>query len=49
MQMVASGLTTPTAMTFGPDGKIYVSNHGFSFQPGQGQVVRIDTNVNACS
>jgi hypothetical protein len=49
MQIVASGLSTPTAMTFGHDGKIYVSNHGFSFQPGQGQVVRIDTNVNACS
>jgi hypothetical protein len=49
MQIVASGLSTPTAMAFGHDGKIYVSNHGFSFQPGQGQVVRIDTNVNACS
>jgi hypothetical protein len=49
METVATGLSTPTAMAFGPDGNIYVSNHGFSFQPGQGQIVRVDTNVNACS
>lgn len=49
METVASGLTAATAMAFGPDGKIYVSNNGFNFQAGQGQVVRVDTNVNACS
>ena len=49
METVATGLTTATAMAFGPDGKIYVSNNGFNFQPGQGQIVRVDTNVNACS
>jgi len=49
METVASGLTVPTSMAFSPDGKIYVSNHGFSFQPGQGQIVRVDTNVNSCN
>lgn len=49
METVASGLTTATAMAFGPDGKIYVSNNGFNFQPGQGQIVRVDTNVNSCN
>jgi len=26
---IASGMTFPTAMTFGPDGALYVSNMGF--------------------
>jgi hypothetical protein len=39
---VASGLVFPTAMTFGPDGNLYVSNFGFGVPPGLGQVVRID-------
>ena len=39
---VASGLVFPTAMTFGPDGKLYVSNFGFGVPPvGLGQIVRI--------
>jgi hypothetical protein len=39
---VASGLTFPAAMTFGPDGKLYVSNLGFGVPfPGAGQIVRI--------
>lgn len=38
---VATGLTFPTAMTFGPDGKLYVSNLGFGVPPGAGQVFRI--------
>jgi LPXTG-motif cell wall-anchored protein len=42
---VATGLTFPTAMTFGPDGKLYVSNFGFGLPPGMGQVVRIDVNA----
>jgi len=41
VETIDSGLTFPTAMTFGPDGKLYVSNFGFGFPPGQGQVVRI--------
>jgi hypothetical protein len=41
--VVASGLSVPTAMTFGPDGKLYVSNVGFGPPvPGAGQIVRID-------
>jgi hypothetical protein len=38
---VAGGLAFPTAMTFGPDGNLYVSNFGFGFPPGAGQVVKI--------
>jgi hypothetical protein len=29
LETIASGLTFPTAMTFGPDGNLYVSNNGF--------------------
>jgi len=39
---VISGLSLPTAMTFGPDGALYVSNAGFGFPPGMGQVLRFD-------
>ncbi len=42
---VATGLTFPTAMTIGPDGKLYVSNFGFGLPPGMGQIVRIDVNA----
>jgi len=41
LQTIATGLTFPTGMTFGPDGALYVSNFGFGFPPGAGQVVRI--------
>ena len=41
LETVASGLTFPTAMTFGPDGALYVSNFGFGFPAGAGQIVRI--------
>jgi hypothetical protein len=41
LETVASGLTFPTAMTFGPDGALYISNNGFGFPPGMGQIVRI--------
>ncbi|HEX8918027.1 MAG TPA: ScyD/ScyE family protein, partial [Chloroflexota bacterium] len=37
---IAKGLMFPTAMTFGPDGNIYVSNFG-DMGPGAGQVVRV--------
>jgi len=42
-ETVASGLTFPTAMTFGPDGNLYVSNFGFGQGPtaGKGQIVKI--------
>ncbi len=41
---VASGLNFPTAMTFGPDGALYVSNFGFGVPDGLGQIVRIEIN-----
>jgi hypothetical protein len=37
---IASGLSFPTAMTFGPDGALYVSNLGFA-GPSAGQILRI--------
>jgi sugar lactone lactonase YvrE len=39
LETVVSGLTFPTSMTFGPDGKIYVSNKGFAFKEGEGEIV----------
>lgn len=42
LQTVASGLSFPTGMTFGPDGNLYVSNMGFGFPAGSGQIVRVD-------
>jgi hypothetical protein len=40
--VIASGLFLPTAMTFGPDGALYVSNVGFGPPPnGLGQVLKI--------
>ena len=40
--VIASGLFLPTAMTFGPDGAIYVSNVGFGPPPnGLGQILRV--------
>jgi hypothetical protein len=38
--VIASGLSFPSAMTFGPDGALYVSNFGFG--PPLGQIVRIE-------
>jgi hypothetical protein len=50
LHTVATGLTFPTAMTFGPDGKLYVSNRGFGVPaPGAGQIVRIATNLHDCT
>jgi hypothetical protein len=42
-ETVVSGLTFPTGMTVGPDGAFYVSNQGFGFGAGQGQILRIQT------
>jgi hypothetical protein len=39
---IASGLSFPSAMTFGPDGALYVSNFGFGAPAGTGQIVRIE-------
>ena len=40
-QVIASGLNFPTAMTFGPDGKLYISNWGFGMPPGGGQILQV--------
>jgi hypothetical protein len=40
-EVIASGLNMPTGMTFGPDGKLYVSNMGFGAGQGEGQVLQI--------
>jgi hypothetical protein len=37
---IATGLSFPTAMTFGPDGALYVSNLGFG-GPGAGQILKV--------
>jgi hypothetical protein len=39
---IASGLNLPTAMTLGPDNKIYVSAWGFGGSPGMGEIDQID-------
>ena len=50
LNTVATGLTFPTGMAFGPDGKLYVSNIGFGVPvPGAGQVVRINTSAKDCT
>jgi hypothetical protein len=42
LEEIATGLFLPTAMTFGPDGILYVSNVGFGPPPvGLGQIVKI--------
>lgn len=46
LEPVVTGLTFPTAMTFGPDGDLYVSNFGFAFPPGSGQIVRVHIGKN---
>jgi hypothetical protein len=40
-QIIASGLNLPTAMTMGPDGNLYVSDQGFGFPPGAGEIVKV--------
>jgi len=42
LDVVATGLFFPTAMTLGPDGGLYVSNFGYGFPAGAGEVVRVD-------
>ena len=38
----ASGLLVfPTGLTFGPDGNLYISNYGFGFPSGAGQILKV--------
>jgi sugar lactone lactonase YvrE len=41
---IVSGLMFPTGMTIGRDGAFYVSENGFGFPAGAGQIVRITTH-----
>ena len=43
-EVIATGLVFPTGMTFGDDGMLYVSNFGFGFPPGAGQIVTVDVS-----
>jgi hypothetical protein len=40
--VVVDHLTMPTGLTAGPDGALYISNYGFGFSPGAGQILRVD-------
>ncbi len=39
---LVTGLNLPTAITVGPDQKLYVSNWGYGGAPGMGEIVQID-------
>jgi len=41
-QIIASGFNLPTAMTMGPDNKIYVSAWGYGGSPGMGEIDVVD-------
>jgi hypothetical protein len=44
-ETITTGLSLPTGMTMGPNGKLYVSNWGFSPTAiGGGQVLEIEVN-----
>jgi hypothetical protein len=49
LEVVATGLAFPTAMAFGPDGKLYVANHGFLYPPGAGDIVTVDVGTPAAA
>jgi hypothetical protein len=38
---ILAGLNFPSAITFGPDGALYLSNWGFAGAPGQGEILRV--------
>ena len=33
---------SPTGLTFGPDGSLYISNFGFGFGLGGGQILKVE-------
>jgi hypothetical protein len=42
IESIAVGLSEPTAMALGPDGSLYLSNKGYGYPPGMGEIVRIE-------
>lgn len=46
-EVVASGLTFPTGMAFGPDNRLYVSHRGYGLGPaaGLGEILRVDVGL----
>jgi hypothetical protein len=44
VKTIVSGLMLPTGMTIGRDGAFYVSENGFGFPAGAGQIVKITTH-----
>lgn len=38
--LMDQGLVAPTGLTIGPDGMLYISNHGVT--PGEGEVIKVD-------
>jgi sugar lactone lactonase YvrE len=44
---IATALSFPSAMAFGPDGNLYISNKGYGLPPGQGQIVKVVVNAEA--
>jgi hypothetical protein len=38
---IATGLSFPSAMAFGPDGNLYISNQGYGLPSGSGQILKM--------
>ncbi len=40
-EVLMTGLSEPSAMTFSPDGSLFIANKGYGYQPGEGEILRI--------
>ncbi len=41
-EVVTANLSEPSAMTFAPDGALYISNKGYGYAPGMGEIIRVE-------